>query len=429
LPQRIAYILAEFPSLSETFILREILELQRQGVDLRLFALREGKSAVVHPEAAALRPQVCYRPPFWDGRPWRALGRFVRRRPAALLRLAAMVVRGSWRQPKLLLSRLAHFLTAAYFAEHVEALGVTHLHAHFAFIPTLVALLIGELLNRPFSFTAHAWDLYCETGLLRDQIARAAFVVTCNDYNRRHLERTYPDVAPGKVVRVYHGLDLGEWRIENGKWKMELPTSDLRLPISHLPSPISGQRPVLLSVGRLQRKKGFDVLLRACGHLREQGRAFQLVIVGEGPERKPLQQLAEELCLTPAVTFAGELSQGDVRLLYRAARVFVLPCLITPEGDRDTLPNVILEALAMGTPVVSTPVAGIPEVIEPHRTGLLAPPGDTAALAAQIARLLDDEALGARLAEQGRARVRAQFDLSRNVAALRRLFEQGIGDR
>lgn len=402
---KVAYLLGEFPSLSETFILREILELQRQGVDVRLFALRRGPTQRVHAEAAGLLSQVDYWPRGRDRRSWEALAYWLARRPGPLGRMAGRILRETWPRPARLVSGLHHLLAGAYFARQVQAQGLPHLHAHWAFMPTLVAWLAAELSGRSFSFTAHAWDLFQETALLRQKIAHAAWVVTCSEYNRRYLERQYPEVAPGKVWVAYHGLDFREWTEAGEKGPPDAP-------------------PLLLSVGRLQPKKGFPYLLEACALLRARGVSFRCVIVGEGPEWERLQQLRRERCLSATVELVGALTQAELRPLYAAARAFVLPCVVTPEGDRDGLPNVILEALAMGVPVVTTPVSAIPEVIVDGSTGLLVPPGDAVALAQALERVLTDSALRQRLRQQGQIRVREQFDIARNVQPLAQRFKQ-----
>lgn len=405
---KVAYILGEFPSVSETFILREILELQRQGMEVRIFALRQGPTRIVHAEAAKLLSQVDYWPATGDPRNREALAYWLSRRPRPLGQMVKRLVRETWPRPSLLLSSFYNLLAAAYFAWRIQAEGWPHIHAHWAFMPTLVAWLAAELSQRPFSFTAHAWDIFQETVLLRSKIAHAVWVATCSEFNRRYLERQYPDVAPGKVWVTYHGLDFQEWRREAG-----------RAPGAQGEGP-----PLLLSVGRLQAKKGFLYLLEACALLRARGQPYRCVIVGEGPERERLQQLCREQCLSGTVELVGALNQAELRPFYAAATAFVLPCVVTPEGDRDGLPNVILEALAMGLPVVTTPVSAIPEVIVNGVTGLLVPPGDAVALAQALERVLADPALRRKLSRQGQARVRKQFDITHNVKPLVQRFRQ-----
>lgn len=402
---RVAYLLAEFPNLSETFILREIGELRRQGVEVCLFALRPGKGPYP-PEAAALQAEVCYRPPLLSRATVTSLAWVLRRCPERFLWGMGLIGRASWRRPKLLRQRLRNLFSAAFFAPRIAAWGCPLLHAHFAFIPTLLAMLIADWLKVPFTFSAHAWDIFAETSLLREKIARAARVITCNDYSRRHLETTYPEVAPGKVVRLYHGLEPFWFAVPNQRAPQNVPE--------------------LLAVGRLQEKKGFHVLLEACARLRERGTAFHCTLVGDGPERNRLQHLRAKYVLTKQVTFAGPRPLSEMPDFYARADVVVQPSLVTATGDRDGLPNAILEALACGKPVVTTPVAAIPEVIVDRETGLLVPPGDASALAQAVQRLLANPEEARRLGERGRAQVREQFDLRRNVAALREVFAAEI---
>jgi glycosyltransferase involved in cell wall biosynthesis len=181
---------------------------------------------------------------------------------------------------------------------------------------------------------------------------------------------------------------------------------------------------MILGVGRLQPKKGFTTLIEACRLLRERGVPFRCVIAGEGPERVRLEESIALHSLQDAIVLTGEQTREQVASLLGTARVFALPCIVTPDGDSDSLPNAILEALAAGVPVVTTPVAGIPEAIEEGRTGLLAQPGDAAGLAARIEELLKNEALCRTIAASGRGAIAARFDIRQNMAPLVALFEQ-----
>jgi glycosyltransferase involved in cell wall biosynthesis len=397
---KVAYILGTFPSVSETFILREMTELRRQGIDVRVFALRRPAGGAVPAEAEALLPVTRYRPAFLGMDSLAALFLFLWRHPWRLATVLGRALATAWGEPLETLKRLRHVATAAYFAREASALGVEHIHAHFAFMPTDVAAMMAELTGLGFSFSAHASDIHLQPpGALARKIRAARFVAVCTRYGREEIGRHVDAQSMEKVQLIYHGVPLAQ------------PGEDV-----HPDRPRA--EPLVLAVGRLQPKKGFATLIEAARILRDRGVAFHCVIAGEGPERKTLEAALDRLRLRERVHLAGECTQSELGKLFRSARVFVLPCIIAPDGDRDGLPNVILEALAAGVPVVTTPVAGIPEVIEEGRTGLLAPAGDAPALAARIEELLKNETLCRRMAVLGRSVVEEQFNLARNVTPL-----------
>jgi colanic acid/amylovoran biosynthesis glycosyltransferase len=228
--------------------------------------------------------------------------------------------------------------------------------------------------------------------------------VTVSDYNRRHLER----LGGRYLVRIYNGLDLDRFA-PNGK--------------------APDQPPLVLAVGRLVEKKGFDVLVGACELLRRDGVRFRCLIVGKGELADELQGMISALDLERHVELAGPLPRESLLDLFRRASVVAAPCVVGGDGNRDGLPTVLTEAMALKVPVVATPVTGIPELVEDDRTGLIVPERDPAALAAAVRRLLEDTDAARRLAEAGRERVERDFDLHVNVGRLRTLFEASGGAR
>ena len=252
----------------------------------------------------------------------------------------------------------------------------------------------------PYSVTAHASDIYVSPLLLRTKLAGADFVATCTGYNQTHLVEAVPEAA-GKIALAYHGLELEHYD-----------------PSTRTPAIL----PTLLAVGQLREKKGLAYLLDACRELTDRGVRFQCEIIGEGPQRAELERKMRELGLEKAVALRGARSHDEVIEAYRRAWLFVLPCVISEDGDRDGIPNVILEAMAMGLPVVSTRHSGIPEVVEHEATGLLVPPADAAALADALVRVLEDRREAHEMGEHGRTFVLDRFDAERNVRALRERF-------
>ena len=410
--KRLAYLLATFPALTETFVVGEILELRRRGVPIELFALRQPRETVDHRDAEALRPETTYARGLGDPRLLAAHLRMLARRPGRYLRTLGLVVRGTWRNPVLLLKSLALFAKAVDLAEIMTARGIEHVHAHWATYPTTCALVVSGLTGRPFSFTAHAWDISLVRTFLPEKIAHARFVVTCTRENQSVLAGLAPGAHAAKVHLNYHGVSLERFA----------PPAERR----------RAERPRILACGSLFERKGLADLVRACALLARAGVAFDCVIVGEGPQRPKLQALIAEGGLGERVQLVGAMAPTEVIRQYERADVFVLPCLarsvdvIDEEADvvkslecwfegkgsviKDGIPNVLMEAMAMGVPVVSTPTAGIPELVIDDVNGVLVPPRNPAALAAAIRRLLGDEDLRRRLALRASEDVRARFD-------------------
>jgi glycosyltransferase involved in cell wall biosynthesis len=269
----------------------------------------------------------------------------------------------------------------------------------------------------PYSFTAHAKDLYLtEPEILRDKMREAEFVLTCTAYNRNYLEKLGGDLT--RVHLIYHGLDLARFTRE---------AHEQVVPLAAYTE--GGRVPLLLSVGRLVEKKGFDTLVRACALLRDRGLRFRCLVYGEGPQREALETLIRELALENVVELPGSILQDDLIEIYRQAAVFALPCQVLENGDRDGLPNVIVEAMSMEIPVVSTEVSGVPELVEHGVNGFLVPPRAPEPLAAHLEMLLRDAALRRRFAQAGRQRVLAEFSLEHNTRRVLALFQQTLGLR
>jgi glycosyltransferase involved in cell wall biosynthesis len=276
-------------------------------------------------------------------------------------------------------------------------------HAHFAHDPALVGLLVHRLSGLPFSFTAHARDLYQipERALL-GRAREASAVVTCCRSNADHIRGVVGDGGP-PVELIYHGVDLGIFRPGAARSESEVP--------------------LVVSVGRLVEKKGFDDLLRACALLAARSRSFRCEIHGDGPCRAELEALRDRLGLAGMVTFTGARTQAELLTVYQHADLFALTPRITDDGDRDGVPNVLVEAMACGVPVVSTRVGGVGELVASGTDGLLAPAGDIAAIAACLEELLEDGGRRRRLGEAA-SRSAQRFDGGAAALRLAALFGQ-----
>jgi colanic acid/amylovoran biosynthesis glycosyltransferase len=389
---RISYVIGTYPSLTTTFIDREISGLMERGVDVAIVSIRRPQGEL-SPDQQRLQSSVRYLlPPRWT-RLLLACLLPLATRPIATLRLLASLV--SRPHPEASRRRtILHVLTGLYAADVLADRRGVHLHAHFVDRAATVAMVAAQQLGTTYSVTAHANDIYVRPVLLREKLGKAAFAVTCTEFNLRHLRQELGAEATARLRRIYHGLDLDALR----------PGSTERDP-----------KPQLLSVGQLKPKKGLHDLIDAVGALAADWPDLQCEIVGEGPLRGELQRRVKDLGLEGRIRLTGALPHHEVVARYARGPIFVLPCVVAADGDRDGIPNVILEAMAMELPVISTSISGIPEVVHPGDTGLLVPPGDVPALAAAIDGALRDPELRRRLGVNARAFVTDNFDQRQNV--------------
>ena len=405
----VAYVVRSWPRLSQTFIINEVLALEHLGVRCSIFALARSGEAIVQPQVAGVRAAVRVLA-VGVGARWRAHARVATRAPARYVRAlftahANLRLFGGYTtsSPGQAFSA-AVVLAAALQAAHPND-RPTHIHAHFAHDPALVALLASELTGLPFTFTAHARDLYqIPAAALRERVRRASATVTCCRSNLDYIRRLVP--AASRVELVYHGVDLHEFAAAD------------RAP--------SNGTPLIVSVGRLVEKKGFDDLLEALAVIARDGRRFRGEIYGDGPDRSMLEGMRDRLGLRGFVDFCGAQTQTQLLPAYRRADVFALAPRVTRDGDRDGVPNVVLEAMACALPVVCTRVGGVGEVVRNGQNGLLVEARDTGAIAAGIASLLDDPVERRRLGDGARATALA-FDVRAAAFRLAVLFEAQPG--
>lgn len=391
----IGYVVKRYPRYSETFIVNEILAHEAAGLDVHIFALLPPQDTHFQDIIARVRAPVTYLPAE-SGKAcdwWATLRGTACGNPAVWQRLAAVGDESA-----------REVLQALVLAREIRQRGIRHLHAHFATAATTVARLAAGMTGIGYSFTAHAKDIFHEdvtTADLRRKFADAAFAVTVSDYNKRYLHERLAGVAT-RIERIYNGLDL------------------TRFPY-HSPH---ARYPQIVTVGRLVEKKGFGYLLEACGLLARRGVDFGCRIIGSGEQEAALRDQIAALDLGGHVELCGPRPQQEVITALQGAAVFAAPCVVGGDGNRDGLPTVLLEAMALGTPCVATDVTGIPEILKDGHTGLLVAQRDPQALATALERLLHAADLRVRLAEQARALMERCFDVHRNADALRALFTQ-----
>ncbi|OYV40453.1 MAG: colanic acid biosynthesis glycosyltransferase WcaL [Rhodospirillales bacterium 20-64-7] len=403
----VAYVMKRYPRLSETFIVNEIRAMERLGADIRIFSLLPPEPPPHHPITAEVSAPVDYLPA--DGfekwqrtlhahaacaaaAPWRYVKALAR---AVQWSVSSTSPAAVWKQ----------FGRAGIVAAACRFQGVRHIHGHFANAPTAVTQFASLMTGISFSFTAHAKDLYLTPrNIIARRGAAASFIATCTGYNVQYLSEILAPEHTAKIHLVYHGIDLDMFH--------NAPSAT--------PAPRQGK--IILSVGRLVPKKGHDTLITACGILRDKGVEFKCMIVGDGPLREELAAQITALGLDAHVSLEGAMTQAKLIELYRRADLFALAPLITEDGDRDGIPNVIVEAMATNVPVVSTAISGIPEIIRDGETGLLVPPREPAVLSEAMARLLSDPGFGQAMAKAARARLESEFDLWRTTTRLHRLM-------
>ncbi|MBL8331299.1 MAG: glycosyltransferase [Rubrivivax sp.] len=395
---RVVYVVSLFPCWSETFIVREIQELLRLGVDVRIVSLKHASETLVQSDAQALLGRVIYPPR--GGVLVRAWLRAALGQPLHSLRELLTLVFGLARHPVSLGKSLVVWARTLALLPRLRALAPAHVHAHWATYPSTAALWMSGRIGVPFSFTAHAHDIFLEDHLLVDKLRAAAFGVTISEFNRRYLAEKVTPMAWQRMRIVRCGVSPAQYEFR--------PEGRLR-----------GR---VLAVGRLDAIKGFEHLIDACSMLQRRGIGFECHIIGEGPLREALQARIDGLGLGQQVQLLGACPQEQVREALYASSVFVLPSVVTPQGDRDGIPVALMEAMACGVPVVSTRVSGIPELVEHGIGGLLAHPADAADLVRCIESLLAAPELGRRLAYAARRKVERDFDVAQEARKLHAAF-------
>ncbi len=397
-PLTVAYVMSRFPKLTETFILDELIAVDRQGVRIELFPLLRERTEVMHPEAVPWVERAHFLP-FLSLAILRSNLGFLVRHPRRYLGTLVAMLRGTLGSANFLVGGIGIFPKTVHAATEMRRLGVQHVHAHFATHPALAGFLIHRLVDIPYSFTAHGSDLHVDRTMLCQKAAEAAFCVTISRSNAAVFERECDGPVAGLEV-IHCGIDGSVFQ----------PSE----------RPVGGTLQVTC-VGTLHEVKGQRYLIGALAMLAGRDVDVAVTFIGDGEDRAALEQRVAELGLTERVTFAGQRRRAEVLERLAVTDVLVTPSVPTAEGKREGLPVVLIEALAAGVPAVASDLSGIPELIETDVTGILVPPGDATALADALERLARDPDLRARLAAGGRARVAAEFDLDTNA---RRLIER-----
>ncbi|MGZ5004720.1 MAG: glycosyltransferase family 4 protein [Chthoniobacterales bacterium] len=390
---RIAYLFERFPSFGQTFCYREVAELKRQGVELAIFSIRRPTDEPAEDWDSRIVREVIYLPE--EKELLREIDRLTR---AGHLPEKAVRAINEWdRRPDFL-----RLYQAAYVGVRLREKKIERVHAHFAGMAARTAWWIKEFFEIDFSLTVHANDIFAPRDFvigLTSLFNAAKLIVTVSDFAVAQSQEKFP-LDAAKIHRVYNGVDISQFR--RAEFKSEPPR--------------------IISIGRLIEKKGFSDLIRACQRLKERGREFRCEILGEGPLEDLLRGQIRDAALNDCVHLLGPATQREIIARLASANVFVLASVLTSDGDMDNLPTVIMEAMAAGLPVISTALAGIPEMIQPGVNGELVPPGNVEQLASAIDAVLSDSVRAQELGERGHQLAVEKFSLAENVSALRKFF-------
>lgn len=407
---KLVYVIGRYPELTTTFIDREIKTLHKLGnTQIQTVSIRYPltQSTQLSEYQETLNTTRYLVPKSWRNFNWKSFitanFRFVLSQPLVYTGTLIYLLTHNHPNLKSRLTTIFHFWQGVYAAHLLSSQNFDHIHAHFIDRAVIVALVMGRLLKKPYSLTAHANSIFVKRILIREKIENAKFMVTVSEHNKAHLLNTYPGLNPNKIHILHPWVDLSHFT----------PSATRKF----------CKQLHILGVGRLVEKKGFIYLVEACQLLQKQGIDFKCRIVGEGPLKSKLQECIIHYGLEDQVQLMGGQPQNEVlRLLDTWANVFVLPCVIAKDGDRDGIPVSLAEAMAMELPVISTDIVGISELVQPN-TGLLVLPHDPTALAKALHAIYNkNESERAEMGRQGRAVVEAEFNLIKGTAQLGNLF-------
>jgi glycosyltransferase involved in cell wall biosynthesis len=394
---KVAYIFLIYPSLHKTFVDREIITLRRMGVDITIYSLQRPET-VLSPYQKELKKGIAYIGKYGFKKRLLVNLRFLLRKPWAYV---STLVYLFTRPHPADLSRqrtLMFFFRSILLTSLLEKDPPDHIHSHFLNESASAALIASRMLGIPYSNTAHASsELFVTPRMIRAKLSRAKFIATCTRFNLDYLTRISNGLFDQRIKVVYHGLDCGQFKRQR---------------------PFLAANNTIVGVGQLKERKGYQYLIEACAILRDRGVSFQCNIIGEGLMRPVLEEKIDRLGLRNFVQLCGAMAQEDVIHAYEEAAIFCLPVVIGEDGDQDGIPNVILEAMAMELPVVSTHRQAIEEVIEDGVNGLLVQPGDAEALANALETLLNQPELRRRMGDNGRKTVLEKFDPEKNAQLL-----------
>lgn len=391
--KKVAYILGCFPDGTETFVFNEINGLDQIGLDITLFSIHKPANNRNHLDYKAWLPKTIYAYPSFSWKIILSHLYFMFRQPFVYFALLCQYRKFGGKRA---------FWEGVYFSRIIQKMRIRHVHAHFAWSATDCARIIKRLTGIPFSFTAHAADIYAVPDKLEEKLEEAKFVLTCVKNNKTYINRIFGQHLGRKVEVVYHGVDLERFK--------PLKTEDKTVDV--------------LSIGNLVKKKGHRYLIEACGILKRKGIFLKCLIIGEGPEKAQLSGIIKELGLEKYVEIANKCLQVELPSVYAKSKAFVFPTIITDSGDRDGIANVLVEAMAMELPVISTKLPNIAELVENEKDGILIPEGNAQLLAETIDNLLSDDNKRKTLGKNAHLKIKNEFDFNEKIKNLKTIFKE-----
>ncbi len=410
---KLAYLMSRFPKISETFILFEILEMEKLGAAVEVYPLLRERQPVTHPEAEKMSARAHFLP-FLSWPIVRANLYFMRTRPLRYFGALLEVLFGTIGYRNFFFGVFAYWPKAAAFAYKMQQQGVAHVHAHFCNHPALAAFIVHRLTGIPYSFIAHGSDLHKNRTMLGKKVAASAFAVTVSKFNLEVLRGACEEHDRKKTSLLRCGIDP---EVFFPKTKTA-STGALRI----------------ICVASFEEVKGHKHLVEACRLLRKRGVGFVCDLIGDGPRRAEITRQIKAARLESSVIVHGSMKRNDVVSMLTAADVKVLASVPTAEGKREGVPVVLMEAMACGLPVISSQLSGIPELVEHGRTGILLPPGDAEGLAKALEQLQNDPALRQRMGQAGREKVVREYNLKENTKQLLQMIlaakaQRGVAEK
>ncbi len=396
--ESVSFITNQFPGLTATFMYREVLGLRKKGIKIRTFSIRKPNINTLSKECHDLLKSTTYLLPIDIYKFIVAHCYFLIRSPLKYFQiLVFLMTRRFENKIKDRLRTFVHFCEGVHFAKLIKDDGtIKHIHAHFASHSTTLTMVASILTKIPFSFTAHAYDIWTDKLFLKEKVNAAKFVITCSKYGKNAILENDNIENPEKISTIYHGIDIKRFK----------PQKSISM----------HSKLTILNVGRVDEGKAQKNLIMACKILRDEGYVFECQVIGDGPLFNYLQELVKENQLQEVVTLVGMVFQENIKQYYHNADIFVFTSI------KENLPNVLLESLAMGVPVVTSNIAGIPELIKDGETGILIRPNDIQEIADAIKLLITDRHLARRLADNGRTLVCEQFDEENSVDQIIALY-------
>lgn len=404
---KVAYVMSRFPKHTETFILHEIIAVEEQGVPVDIYPLLKQRDAIVHKEALPLVERAHYLP-FVSPSIIASNLIIIKRNALSYFRTFLEVLRGTFRNINFLFGAISLFPKAVHLSRKMVDEQVTHIHAHFSNHPAVVALIIHRLTGIPFSFTAHGHDIHVDRTMLKEKITAASFVVTISEYNKSLMEK---ECAPGdenKIHVIHCGVDLRVFRSQlKGNSRKQVR---------------------IICVASLLEVKGHTYLIHACKQLLDRGLKFTCHLVGEGNYRKRIENEIKQLGLEDCVILHGACTQSHVYDLLVSSDIFVLASVFTSRGAREGIPVSMMEAMAVGIPIVASNISGIPELVENGVSGFLISPGNINELAERISCLINDDLLREEMGVAARKVVLDNFNLESSATQLISSFRKASKD-